>query len=124
MFIFDSSVVIEILNGTLIGKRISEQLNGAKFGVTAFSVYEIKKGERSNEAQIIDHFFESVPIFEFNKNAAKRSAQLEKELSEKRSLINKVDIFIAAICLSNDFELLTLDSDFKKVPGLKLREFI
>src|SRR3990167_9739494 len=122
MFILDTSILIELLHGTQIGRQISEEIK-EEVATTVFSIYELKKGERKNEAEIIDLFLSNIKVLDFGVLAARESSKIEKELSEKGKLINRVDIFIASICNVEQAKLITLDKDFKKISSLKVRVF-
>src|SRR3989344_2727530 len=93
MFILDTSILIELLHGTQIGRQISEEIK-EEVATTVFSIYEIKKGERKNEAEIIDLFLSNIKVIDFGVLAARESSKIEKELSEKGKLINRVNNFI------------------------------
>ncbi|HLC86428.1 MAG TPA: type II toxin-antitoxin system VapC family toxin [Candidatus Nanoarchaeia archaeon] len=121
MFILDSSAIIEILNGTNIGKNLANELKDGIVSTTVFSLYEILLGAKPKETAKINDFFESMSILNFENSAAKESSNIERDLAKKGELINKVDIFIASICKLNDRTLITGDKDFKKVPNLKIK---
>ena len=121
MFILDSSAIIEILNGTDIGENLANELKDGIVSTTVFSLYEILFGAKQKETTKINDFFESITVLNFENSAAKESSNIERDLAKKGELINKVDIFIASICKSNDGTLITGDKDFKKILNLKIK---
>lgn len=121
MIIFDSSVIIEILNGTALGEKIIREFNLKDVMTTAFSLYEVELGSKPHEIEEINRFFEEIKILNFEQTTAKESAAIEKALSRKGQMINKIDIFIAATCKANNALLITKDKDFLKIPGLEIK---
>lgn len=121
MFILDSSAIIEILKGSNCGKEIGNELDKTSLATTVFSVYEILVGAKPQEIEKIESFFKDLDIISFDKLAARETSLIEKELTAKGSMINKIDIFIASLCRLNDAILVTADKDFKKISNFKLK---
>lgn len=118
MYILDSSAIIEILKGTEIGAEIINIIGDESTVATAFSVHELLIGAKAREIEKIQKFFSEIIIMHFDKEAAIKSVEIEKE---KR--IEESDIFIAPICISHNAVLVTLDKDFENIKDLKLRLF-
>ena len=116
MFILDSSAIIDVVHGNERGTKILDIVGNEKFYITAFSVNEILFSEKSIEK--MKEFIEKSYVFNFDKEAAKISVQIEKDLRKTGKMINKADIFIAAICMQTNSMLVACDKDFKKVTGL------
>ena len=74
------------------------------------------------EAFVIRGLSHTMEILSFGQSDAEISSSIEKRLLKQGSPINKVDIFIAGICMAHDATIITLDRDFKKVIGLKVVE--
>src|SRR3989344_61988 len=75
---------------------------------------------KKKELVILAELFSILKLVEFDKESAFRSAVIEKELTKEGKMINLIDIFIASICKTNNFIMLTSDKDFKKIKGLKI----
>ncbi len=116
MFILDSSAIIEIFHGTETGNKIVTFLEGKMFSVTSFSVYEIFFKEKEKEK--LNELISSTDIFVFDEGAAEVAVSIEKNLKKSGSMINDIDIFIAAICMQTNSTLVICDNDFKKISGL------
>ena len=119
MFILDSSAIIEVAHDSELGKKVVAIVGEEKFYITALSVNEILFSERESESML--EFIEKSYVFDFNKEAAKISVRIEKELKKTGRMINKSDIFIAAICMNTNSTLMACDRDFRKVAGLKCK---
>ena len=117
MFVLDSSAVIDVIHGNERGARVMEIVGDEKFYITSISVHEIMLAEKDSEKAA--DFADKSYVFDFGKESAKISANIEKELKKSGKMINKGDIFIAAICIETNSTLVTCDGDFRKVAGLK-----
>lgn len=120
MNILDTSLIIELLRGNQkIYKKI-EELEKEKCQITVFTIHEILIGSRENEIIITNELLNSFKTILFDDVAAKESAKIERELIKKGTMINKLDIFIAAICKINNATLITFDKDFMKIKDLQI----
>ena len=52
-----------------------------------------------------------------------KSIEIEKELSKKGQIINKLDIFIAAVAINQNATLVSLDKHFANIKQLKSKLF-
>lgn len=117
MFILDSSTIIEIAHDSERGRKAVNIVGGERVYITALSVNEVLLSEK--ETPKMEEFIKNAYVFSFDKEAAKISVQIEKDLKKSGKMINKSDIFIAAICMQTNSTLVACDSDFKKVANLK-----
>ena len=120
MFLLDSTTIIELLDGTPIGVKIQEQLQERSIATTALSVHEILRTVNEQSRIQALNFFEQIPIYAFTRKSAEKSAPLENHLKTTGTMINKIDILIAAICQELNATLITLDRDFTRVQNLRV----
>lgn len=125
MIILDSSAIIQILNGTRIGKEIKDRYMHREFisATTSISINEVLIGIKENKKEDVKKFFKELEILDFGSEAAYKSVEIEEELRKKGKLINKLDIYIASICLIHNIPIITLDKDFNNIEGLKVNLF-
>ena len=119
MYVLDSSAFIELMNESPAGKKIAGKIGNTPAITTVFTVNEIFIGAKGTQRKTIEKLFEGIEIIDYDKDSAIKSVEIEEILLKKGQAINKVDIFIAGICLSNDKTIVTLDKHFKRIPGLK-----
>lgn len=119
MYLLDSSAIIEILENSEIGNKIVALIGEKPVCSTSFSLYEVLLGVNEKNKEKIVKFFLSLDILDFDADAAEYSVDISKRLSNYGKIINKVDIFIAGICRSNNKVVVTLDFDFKKIEEIK-----
>ncbi len=113
----DSSALIEVMGGSEKGKAVINLVKDEPISITSFSLYEVLKGIKDNETDKIEGI-SVIDVLDFDKKSAKKSIEIEKKLIRDGNLINKIDIFISAICITNSIALITLDQDFKKIKEL------
>lgn len=123
VYCLDTSAVLEIFYGTDKGKKIQETISGCPLYISSFTIYELLVGLKEKEYEQISFFFQEAGVLCYDSKAAKASAELEQMLSAKGTMINNVDIFIAAICLTSDATLLSCDADFQKIKQLNLLSY-
>ena len=117
MFILDSSAIIEVVHDSERGRKVVNMVSDEKVYITSLSVNEVLFSEK--EAVELEEFIRNAYVFSFDKEAAKISVKIERDLKKTGKMINKTDIFIAAICMQTNSTLVACDNDFKKVAGLK-----
>lgn len=110
----DTNPLIYLLNGS---KKAAEYLNDKQVWISAISELELygKKGLSKAEKSNIDLLIESCFIAELNYGIK----TITKNLLQKVN-IKLPDAIVAATALYLDLPLLTFDSDFTRVPELKL----
>lgn len=118
MYCLDTSAVLELMYGTLRGKKILETVDTASIIISSFTVYELLNGLKEQERESVEQFLKDVHTISFDVNAAKKSSSVRRELKTKGSLINELDILIAGVCLAHNLTLITKDNDFKKIISL------
>ena len=119
MIILDTSALIEITRGSEKGAQIIRCVQGESYATTSINMHELLLLARDDEKDEFREFLNAIKIYPYDKGCIEKSVFIERELMQKGKLINKLDILIAAICLAQDAGILTLDEDFKRVPGLK-----
>lgn len=123
MIVLDTSVIIEILKETGKGSAIVDAVFEEEVSTTSLSFYEVMLGAKQDELADIQKFFNELPMLYFDKTSAAECAFLEKVLTRQGKTVSKIDLLISAVCRANNSDLITLDKDFLKIPGLKLRLF-
>ncbi len=122
MYVLDSSAFIEVIEGYPHMNRILQEIGEAPLVTTSLCMHEILAGARSEKDKfILEKIFTGATILEHTVPAARLGAQIEQELQQKGTKINKMDVLIAAICKVHNAELITLDNDFGKIKGFKVK---
>ena len=110
----DTNPLIYLLNGS---QKAASYLDGKQIWISVISELELfgKKGLTDAEKLEIDSLTDSCIIAELNSGIKERT----KEMLQTAN-IKLPDAIVAATAMYLDLPLLTFDSDFVRVPGLKL----
>ena len=121
--LIDTSTWIEFLRkpGTSAGRRLAGLLESGQARLCGPVESELVSGARN--APQLREFLSAVPYVTVERPDFIRSGELQRDLLAKGDLFKPMDALIAAIALRRSLPLLTLDLDFKRVPGLKLDPF-
>lgn len=136
MILLDTSVLIEILKDQDGALSIIEKLPEDDIAISAVTIAEIELGfnflqSRRNQERR-KRFLEFLEgevarIIPVDREVASEYARLQAELMKKGKSLSRFDGLIAATSEVADITLVTVDNDFGKVEGLKvkiLREFV
>ncbi|MBI4014493.1 MAG: type II toxin-antitoxin system VapC family toxin [Candidatus Aenigmarchaeota archaeon] len=119
MFILDTSALLEVIRGRVPGTEVQKIVGNQSYITTSFTQHEILVGMKPHEMQKIGELFNDADVLAFDSESSVISARIFRELRQSGSLVNVVDVFIAAICMVNDGTLITLDKSFRRIHGLK-----
>jgi len=96
-------------------------MRGRKDVVTTIvSHYEFLVGAKNKREE---EFIESYPVLPMDIPASKESSRLFHQCKTEGITLNASDLWIAGICKAKRATLHTLDSDFKKIPGLEVQQY-
>ena len=122
IIIMDTSVVVEILRGTELGKRIVSEISTKEVGISSLTVYELVWSRPEEERKVLE-MVQRLRVFNFELRHALKAAEIRRTLGKKGITIDEVDIFIASIALEQGCDLVSCDRDFEKIPGLQASIF-
>ena len=91
--------------------------------ITAITAFELYHGHIKMNRKVleIEGFLSQFKVIPFDFSASKTAAKIQAELDKKGKGIGLPDTLVAAVCLTNNTPLLTLNvKHFSRVPGLKL----
>jgi len=114
MIVLDTSAAIELLSGSEAGGRVKKLTTDDEIVITSLTVHELLLGE---DKAVIE-FIRNTRVLPYDATAAAESAHMELELSRKGRLVNKMDILIAGVCAANKARIISIDSDFSRIPGI------
>lgn len=123
MMIADSDVLIDFLRGKGGGaERIRLELETGRLATTVLSVFELLGGARGKrEEQRVETLLEALTILPLDPAAARRAAEVRRELERAGRKIATADSLIAGICMNYRGVLLTRNrSHFERIDGLHL----
>lgn len=122
MYVLDSSAVIELMKNGPRAAKLLEVLGDDEIQTTSVTWHELLVGtETPRQREFLEELFLDAAILEHDQKAAEAGAQIEQELKRKGALIGPRDILMAGICKARNVTLMSLDTDFSRVRGLKVQ---
>ena len=130
-FILDTNIVTAIIKNdkSVTAKLIEVQESDLDVTLNAITYYEIKRGlEDIRRVEKIEEF-ESICrdlgiLFIDEKDILDHASYLWADLKHKGQLIEDADILIASIAAVKGYILVSDDTDFERVPGLIVENWL
>lgn len=130
-YIIDTNIITAIMkNNEKVKQRAQEAiLMGNDIFINGISYYEIKRGLLAKDTRKQLPFFDKLCneyglILLDNQYIFDRAAEIYAELQRKGELIKDADILIASIANTGNFTLVSDDSDFDRIPGLRVENWL
>jgi predicted nucleic acid-binding protein len=126
LIVLDSDVLIKILNKkSLEGQNIYEKLekNGGSFAITSITLYEILYFFMKRKMNIMPPLH-LLKVYEFSKQDAQKTAELEIELENKGRKIQTTTLIIASIVINKGATLYSLNKNFNELKDIGLKLFL
>jgi predicted nucleic acid-binding protein len=123
MIVADSDVLIDALRGYGPARdRIDLELGTGQLATTVISAFELLSGGRSaSQLSKVEKLLAPLIILPLDREAARRAAEVRRNLEAKGEGLAMADYLIAGICLSRRSVLLTRNRDhFERIPELRL----
>jgi predicted nucleic acid-binding protein len=116
MIVLDTSAAIELLCGSEIGRKIQEMTSDDEIVITAHTVHELLLGEDD----VVLEFISNTRVLPYDGDSAVASARIERGLSRKGRMVNRMDILIAGVCVAQKARIIAVDKDFSRIPGIDM----
>jgi len=126
MICLDSTFIIDFLRGKEEAVKKMEELRNKKVFTTSITEYEIMLWEylhnlSNDKIEKAVSLLNSIPIYNFDTNAALSASLTSAELIKKGKEIEESDCMILGIILSNGCnEIISNDNHFKRINELKV----
>jgi len=103
----DTDVAIAILNNEERAQKVIDKIENMDIFISAINLFELLLRETNLEQ--IEIFRNKVNLLEFDEASARKASLIHKELKNKGELIDFKDLFIAATCIVNNYDLMTFN---------------
>lgn len=130
-YIIDTNIITAIMkNNEKVKRRAQEAiLMGNDIFINGISYYEIKRGLLAKDTRKQLLFFDKLCneyglILLDNQYIFDRAAEIYAELQRKGELIKDADILIASIANTGNFTLVSDDSHFDRIQGLRVENWL
>ncbi len=121
MKFLDTSFLVDYLKGKEYAINYLEANSEEAFYASTISMFELFRGElkTGNNLETLEENLEWLNKKELSNDAAKEAAKIEKNLEKQGKKINLADILIAGTAQKVGAEVVTGDTDFEKISGIK-----
>ena len=122
--IIDTNVIIKLLNGDNTTADLFDSLSDIHISViTAGELfYGAQKSSRMDEnVMLFRSFLSEFPLVEIDEGASEVYGQIKANLVKRGVNIPENDIWIAAVAINRNFELVTYDEHFKNINDLRIK---
>lgn len=130
-YVLDTNIITAILKGDEKVKKMAQKvrLQGKRVFINGISYYEIKRGLLARKAIAQLGKFnllcrEFGLILPDTQSIFDRAAEIYADLQQTGELIEDADILIASITSSRDFILVSDDTDFNRIQGLRIENWL
>lgn len=130
-YVLDTNIITAILKGNeKIKEKIQRlELEGKEVHINGISYYEIKRGLLAIHATVRLRKFELLCktlglVFLDEQNILDIASEIYSDLKQRGQLIEDADILIASIALHRDDILVSNDTAFRRIKGLKIENWL
>ncbi len=115
----DTSVCIALFKDAAFASYFTQAFPEQKPFLPTVAAFELLL--RTHSLDTVESFFGQTELLDFNEAAARKAAEISKDLRSRGMAVSSNDIFTAATAIVNNCAVATLDvKDFSKIKGLKL----
>lgn len=130
MAVLDSSFLIDIMRAVPEAVALLEELEQKEHAlfIPSPAIMELWNGAVQSqipeqETRKIERLLEQLPLVLLDADAAKRAGEIHAFFSKSRIEISTVDLMIGGIALAHGETVVTRDSDYTRIPGLKVLKY-
>jgi len=119
--ILDADVLVDFLCDEGAAGAVAARLRARAAATTAVVVYELTRGVAEEDRAALRKALRGLRVHPLDDLAARRAADIWRQLERKGQRIGDRDVLTAAVALTAGLPILTRNAEhFRRVPGLKL----
>lgn len=126
-YCLESNFIIALLKGQENAIVVYEEIKNSPIAITIASVvlFEILRGKEQNPDKIqkFEELRKTFEVLPFGEKEAEEARNIEASMKANGFTIESIDLFISATAKASDLILISNDGVFKKIDGLKLRNY-
>ena len=130
MSCLETTFLIDLLRGNKEVMMLKDELERTEkdLAIATPSIMEIWAGTflakmPAQEQEQVNILLQSLTILSLDEAAAKEAGEIEAELRQRGSPVQPEDIMIAGIARSKGRKIITRDSDYACIPGLRVLKY-
>jgi tRNA(fMet)-specific endonuclease VapC len=130
-YVLDTNIISELLKGNQLAKDQIQNaiLEGSEIFINAITYYEIKRGllaaNLKNKMKRFNLFCKRFSLLLLDSESIfDEAAEIYANLKKQGKLLEDADILIASAVKTRDFILVSNDTDFNRIQGLKMENWM
>ena len=123
IILLDTSVLIDVFRRKVKENSLFYQLSNdyQEFAVSTITRFEVFVGQRDNQNEFWNNFYQKVKIIDFDDHCALAASVIVKQLKSTNQMIEMADILIGGTAIANNLPLATLNRNhFHRIANLHL----
>jgi predicted nucleic acid-binding protein len=124
MIIADTNAWIDFIKQpeSATGTAIRRLLEAGQLALVGIVLAEVVRGLR-NRGSEVGELLDALPFVEMDRETWRRAGAIARQMDGSGRPIPMGDVYIAALALENNHEILTRDKHFDRIPGLRLYDW-
>lgn len=130
-YVLDTNIITVLMkdDGRIKKKLQAVAFYGSEVSINGISYYEIKRGllaaNAAKKLKIFDEICKKLKIMLLDSRYIfDKASEIYAALKERGELVPDADILIAAMTLTQNFVLVSGDTDFQRIEGLTLENWL
>jgi predicted nucleic acid-binding protein len=123
IILLDTSVLIDVFRRKVKENSFYYHLlnDYQEFAVSTITRFEVFVGQRDNQNEFWNNFYQKVKIIDFDDHCAFTASAIVKQLKSTNQMIEMADILIGGTAIANNLPLATLNRNhFNRIANLHL----
>jgi tRNA(fMet)-specific endonuclease VapC len=126
--ILDTSFVIDFFRGQKDAVQKAQELDrtGEPLFITSVTFFELWQGldaKIADKKKKLENFADAFGMFPLDMESAKRGGEIHSDLRSRGAQIDPEDSMISGIAIKNSQTLLTRDTHFARIKGLRVEAY-
>lgn len=122
-FVLDSSAILHIVRGTKAGREIARFVQEADVLVSVLSYCEVLNAAEMTHLKNAEEFLSNLPLLPLELRDGHVAKELQISCRRSGAHVATPDCLVAATAINHDAEIVTTDTDFNRIDGVKKHVF-
>lgn len=127
-YCLESSFIIDLLNGKKNAIQVFEEIMHAPLtiaSVASIALFELLRGDEKNPKKVeqIEKLRKLLKVLPFGENEAEEASKVERAIRKRGFTISPLDLLIGTTAKTNGAILVSNDSDYLRIEGLKVKSY-
>ncbi len=122
-FLLDTSIILAILDGTAKGQVAKQLIQNSELITSIVCYCEVLNKASLNKIVVAERFLSNLSIFPLTLADGELAKEFQYSCRKSGKFVSTLDCLIAATASNNNATVITTDSDFGRIDGVKKEIF-